>query len=217
MPPPRRPARGRSLTTVQYDTHHHGRSLPGSAIYDPPKSYSEAFWRVDGTFGCGDMMYSGHVVSLTIDACVFVWYPNPLGIGGKVGFVLGVFAEALLIIGARKHYTADTIVGGYMGVLLFLAVCAVWPDEDDAPAVARGGGGDGGERARKLYVETESVAGEEDKRGLRHGEEPPRQASQTAPSRRAPSAVQRTALAEEIDGRIDGGEGKRKADSLACV
>ena len=108
-PPTRALAHARCNTTF---AHHRGRSLPGSAVYDPPTSYSEAFWRVDGTFGCGDMMYSGHMVSLTIDACIFGWYPNPLGIGGKVSFVLAVFAEALLIIGARKHYTADTIVGG---------------------------------------------------------------------------------------------------------
>jgi len=93
-----------------------------------------------------------------------------------------------------------------MGLLLFLSVCAAWPDDRNAPAVGRGGDGSRSV-TRKPFAATESEDGEEEKRGLRHDEDPPHRASGAAPSERAPSATKRTAL-EEIDGRIDGSEGK---------
>ena len=115
-----------TATTLTTAPSYH--CLPGSPRYDPPVSISDAFFRVDGTFGCGDMMFSGHTCALVIDVCSVCFYPTFLGPPAKLIVVALAAVEATMIISARKHYTADVLVALYIATLLCFCGVKYFPD-----------------------------------------------------------------------------------------
>ena len=79
-----------------------------------------------GHYNCGDLTYSGHMVSVI--TCAFVvhrYLPQQLKMSGqarkvlKFILILLVVAQCLLIITARHHYSLDVVVSLYVMPLIW--------------------------------------------------------------------------------------------------
>ncbi len=119
-------------------------TMPGSAHYcltenthleeDKPKSLLAILFKpkmdtgdmAARSYNCGDLTYSGHLVSTIACALTVARYlPCQLGLQPSEAFVLRalllalVLLQSLLIIMARHHYTIDVVVALYVMPLIW--------------------------------------------------------------------------------------------------
>ncbi|RNF03248.1 phosphatidylcholine:ceramide cholinephosphotransferase 2 [Trypanosoma rangeli] len=75
-----------------------------------------------GATHCGDLMFSGHTVSVTLGFMIqWVYGPMLHGIFRPVSVIL-VFLSFYFIIASRSHYTDDILVSFYATAVTFLAL-----------------------------------------------------------------------------------------------
>ena len=120
-------------------------TLPGSAAHclpsnsnienDQPKTLYNILFRItldgngDGTFGtynCGDLTFSGHILmTMTYAFCCVRYVPNTCAMTAEVEHVFKIFVwcivivQCLFTIMARNHYTMDVIIALYLTPLLW--------------------------------------------------------------------------------------------------
>ena len=113
------------LSTILPSPNYHCRT--GSSEYDPPASVAEIFWRLDGKFGCGDLIFSSHTIFATVGGLLIHHYSRSRWLKGLVWSL--VVATGLLVIAARKHYTVDIVVAWYTCPLLWFYCAKTFPDD----------------------------------------------------------------------------------------
>lgn len=79
---------------------------------------------------CGDLMFSGH--TLIVSLCVLVWHSYDIFkgivlrvISRLVAYVLGIFILINILV-ARNHYTVDVILGVYVTGFVWVIYGFVW-------------------------------------------------------------------------------------------
>eukprot|EP00658_Telonema_sp_P-2_P055830 TRINITY_DN4437_c0_g1_i7.p1 TRINITY_DN4437_c0_g1~~TRINITY_DN4437_c0_g1_i7.p1 ORF type:complete len:682 (+),score=172.01 TRINITY_DN4437_c0_g1_i7:137-2182(+) len=99
-------------------------SIPGPATHcigaeetaNRPTNYGDAFYKPQTGTNCGDLVFSGHIVLVTLAANFAVFY-FPKIIGPGVGQVLSilpwiaVLCQVVLVLATRSHYSVDLVVG----------------------------------------------------------------------------------------------------------
>eukprot|EP00033_Pygsuia_biforma_P002510 GCRY01002780.1.p1 GENE.GCRY01002780.1~~GCRY01002780.1.p1 ORF type:complete len:408 (-),score=10.46 GCRY01002780.1:493-1716(-) len=103
------------MGTILPSPNYHCR--PGSPTYDPPKTAWEMFSRIDATTGCGDLIFSSHLLLSTVFTLSINKY-CPSVKARILGWVL-LPMMAIMVISARKHYTVDIVVALYTVPLLW--------------------------------------------------------------------------------------------------
>ena len=101
-----------------------GANLNGESFY-PPQSLAEIFSAFGTDSGCGDLIFSSHVMYALVVVCtMFHYYPTNL-----IRYILAilVITLALLCIAQRSHYTVDVIVACYTVPLVWLSLCHLIP------------------------------------------------------------------------------------------
>ena len=98
----------------------------GSPEYNPPVGAYEILFRVDGIKGCGDLIYSSHVLlSMTFALCFSKYSPNRLL---KTFAWLDTIVLSVAVIAFKKHYTVDVVVAWYVTPMLFYVCDRVFHD-----------------------------------------------------------------------------------------
>jgi hypothetical protein len=107
---------------------------PGSPTYNPPKT---VFERASFQKGCGDLLFSGHTMTLTTCAMLLddvlstassqsstwsQWRRRIL----RAALWLYVLLFAVLVVAARKHYTVDVLVALYTAPLVYNRFSQGW-------------------------------------------------------------------------------------------
>jgi len=79
--------------------------------FDQPKTAWDVLFRMDASYGCGDLIFSSHT-AFTLTFCLVITRYLPYR--ALVGFVWSVQAILIfLIIASHKHYTVDLVVALY--------------------------------------------------------------------------------------------------------
>lgn len=81
---------------------------------------------------CGDLMFSGHTLIVTL--CVLVWHSYDIFVIKYLGVVCRIIAYVVgggilvCILWARNHYTVDVLLGFYLTVFVWVLYGFVWND-----------------------------------------------------------------------------------------
>ena len=95
--------------------------------FKPPSSVSDFFGSVSTDSGCGDLIFSSHVMYGLIITCTLLhYYPTFLL---RITLPIFVLALAMLCIAQRSHYTVDVVVAGYTVPLVWLSLCYLLPKD----------------------------------------------------------------------------------------
>lgn len=112
------------LVTILPSPNYHCR--PGSSEYAPPSGVVEIFFRMDALKGCGDLIFSSHTIFTTLVCLTTHKYIANRFLKAILWCLLIVLA--VLVVAARKHYSADVLIGLYVTPLLWTVVDLKWPD-----------------------------------------------------------------------------------------
>lgn len=98
----------------------------GSELYSQPTTLTDILFRMDASYGCGDLMFSSHTIfSMSFVLLIFFYSANTY----LRAFMAAVqLAIAPLIIAARKHYTLDVFTALYTVPLIWFWYDAYFPD-----------------------------------------------------------------------------------------
>ena len=116
--------------------------------WDPPTTKAEIFTRFDNGGGCGDLIFSGHMMYGIIAALAVTHY-TVIGMRGmktdtieliaKLSFVLicwGIVAmEAVSIVQQHVHYSVDVLVASYSVPLIWIAFYHFVPTDPVPPCI----------------------------------------------------------------------------------
>eukprot|EP01029_Cantina_marsupialis_P006695 TRINITY_DN17393_c0_g1_i1.p1 TRINITY_DN17393_c0_g1~~TRINITY_DN17393_c0_g1_i1.p1 ORF type:complete len:365 (+),score=48.81 TRINITY_DN17393_c0_g1_i1:49-1143(+) len=99
----------------------------GSPEYSPPEGWFDVFVRMGPLYGktknCGDLLYSGHTCVVTNMTWLVITKMAPKNPQHRRIFqmcgALYLFIFCCLVVGSRKHYTVDVVLGFIIGSLLF--------------------------------------------------------------------------------------------------
>ena len=120
------------LSTILPSPNFHCRA--GAPDYDPPTTATEIIFRLDATNGCGDLIFSSHMIFCTVGGLTIHHYSHNRYLKMIVWALIGVLG--CLIVAARKHYTVDVIVAWYTCPLLWF-YCAQTYKDDKPRSVAQ--------------------------------------------------------------------------------
>ena len=93
--------------------------------FDPPLTVFEIFFKVGTDSGCGDLMFSSHVMYCTIFACVVTHYSKSRIFAGLLW--AATFALCLICVAQRSHYSVDVIVALYTVPMIWLSLRFLLP------------------------------------------------------------------------------------------
>ena len=112
------------LATVLPSPAAHCRAA--SPDYAPPASAAEMVFRVDGIHGCGDLIFSSHVLlALTVTLAIGKYSPHA---ALKALAWLDTTLVSLAVVALRKHYSVDVVVAWYTIPMLFYVCDRQFPD-----------------------------------------------------------------------------------------
>lgn len=78
--------------------------------YNPP-IVAEIFYRMDASYGCGDLVFSSHFTFAMISGLVVARYVAVTAVT-VVAWML-IVALSLLVVASHKHYSVDLVVASY--------------------------------------------------------------------------------------------------------
>ncbi len=113
------------LVTILPGPNYHCR--PQSPDYNPPRAFSDFFFRPDAFYGCGDLLFSSHTIFVLL--CTLTYTKFADGVWIKRGMWLLVVVFGILVVSARKHYSVDIIVAWYTVPLLWIAYERFFPEK----------------------------------------------------------------------------------------
>jgi len=106
---------------------------PGSLTYNPPVTIFE---RANFQKGCGDLLFSGH--TMTLCSCAMVLHGVLKGHRLlRAALWLYVVVFAVLVVAARKHYTVDVVIALYTAPLVYNRFSRSWLGTDEAVSLCR--------------------------------------------------------------------------------
>lgn len=123
-----------------------GTSLPGPSEHcigdiereNRPTKLSSIFWQPKVGANCGDLVFSGHMLTATTILCTIQYYTAKMR-GFRSSIVLVALISPLYIwqiiniLLARAHYTVDLVVAIEMTIFYFTSLCRVWWPNDYQP------------------------------------------------------------------------------------
>eukprot|EP00927_Polykrikos_kofoidii_P029420 TRINITY_DN2543_c0_g1_i3.p1 TRINITY_DN2543_c0_g1~~TRINITY_DN2543_c0_g1_i3.p1 ORF type:complete len:364 (+),score=32.07 TRINITY_DN2543_c0_g1_i3:74-1165(+) len=97
-------------------------------------------WNLTNNSNCGDLLFSGHTVTMMTNACMVHYYAKtmfPDRVCFAVRTVMWTLAVLQLycILTSHNHYSADVVVGLYVGPLVWISTFSVWPEDVKPPTV----------------------------------------------------------------------------------
>jgi hypothetical protein len=103
--------------------------------WNPPRSWDQIIFRSDSFTGCGDLMFSSHIMVSTLCVLtVFKYYPS-LFLRILTFTLIAVMVPFTLA--SRKHYTLDVLTSLYVTPMLFELLWVKWGDGDDRSNLER--------------------------------------------------------------------------------
>eukprot|EP00736_Rhodelphis_marinus_P008326 Rmarinus@m.8286 len=111
------------LCTVLPSPNYHCRE--GSEDYDPPETVWDILFRMDATFGCGDLIFSSHTL-FSVLCCIIVHVYCPVRAVTVLSWMLLLVLAALTLM-SRKHYSVDIVVAWYTVPLVWFAYTERYP------------------------------------------------------------------------------------------
>eukprot|EP00927_Polykrikos_kofoidii_P029419 TRINITY_DN2543_c0_g1_i2.p1 TRINITY_DN2543_c0_g1~~TRINITY_DN2543_c0_g1_i2.p1 ORF type:complete len:365 (+),score=22.09 TRINITY_DN2543_c0_g1_i2:62-1156(+) len=91
-------------------------------------------WNLTNNSNCGDLLFSGHTVTMMTNACMVHYYANvmfPDCVCFAVRTVMWFLAvlQLFCILTTHNHYSADVMIGLYVGPLMWISTLYVWPED----------------------------------------------------------------------------------------
>eukprot|EP01083_Nonionella_stella_P029679 81640_1 len=99
---------------------------PGSEVYNPPVGTWEVLFRFDATRGCGDLLFSSHML-MTLN-CTMLFQHYCKDIYPKIFMWSISVCTAFVILAARHHYSVDVLVAWYVTILVWNQYARSRPD-----------------------------------------------------------------------------------------
>lgn len=94
--------------------------------FNQPKTAVDVLFRMDASYGCGDLIFSSHTI-FTLTVCLMITYYLPIKpIVWSAWIVQAVLI--FLILCSRKHYTVDIVVALYTVPMVWWLLQYRWSD-----------------------------------------------------------------------------------------
>ena len=102
--------------------------LGNSPDWDPPGSVLEILFRMDATKGCGDLIFSSHIMmSLMCVLTTYYYFPS---ICLRIVMTLLLAVMVPFTLASRKHYTIDVFTSLYVVPMFYELMWLKYPDTD---------------------------------------------------------------------------------------
>jgi hypothetical protein len=102
---------------------------PGSTTWNPPTSAFEVFFTFDPTYGCGDLIFSSHIIfGMCFTLATLMYLPWPSARTLRTAVVAYQLAFALLVVAGKRHYSIDVFTACYVSPLVWSVLQTHAPD-----------------------------------------------------------------------------------------